>query len=201
MLLLVEWHAQLARDFPYDVTVNAFYDIFLAPLQAVASQPYVEVQTWWRHAAMHAVVAGAQACSGLLVSTVQALSPTLCTNHDRWVQEQVACILQPLWAAVPPLLSTAFEAGMHLLHTNLATHRATSEARELAQHADQEVQEDHHDMPQTFGGQFKTTKLKEVLCLLGLTSADDLLEVPCSLGCNKKKSDDVLILQMVAIDN
>ena len=39
-----------------------------------------------------------------------------------------------------------------------------------------------------------------MLCLLGLTSADDLLEVLCSLGWNKKKSNDALILQM-AIDS
>ena len=82
------------------------------------------------------MVARAQACLDLQVSTTQALSPALHANHDGWAQEQVACILQPLQVAAPPLLSAAFEASMHLLHTNLATHHAASEARGLAQHAD-----------------------------------------------------------------
>ena len=85
---------------------------------------------------------------------------------------------------------------MHLLHTDLAMHHAASEARELAQHADREAHEDHRDAPQTFEGQFGTAKLEEVLHLLGLTSADDVPEVLCSLGWNKKKSNDALILQM-----
>ena len=85
---------------------------------------------------MHATVARAWACSGLQVSTVQALSPALHVNCDRWVQEQVTHTLQPLWVAAPPLLSAALEASMHLLRTNLATHHVTSEARELAQHVD-----------------------------------------------------------------
>ena len=149
---------------------------------------------------MHAAAASTQACSGLQVSTLQALSPALHANCDGWAQEQVAHILQSLWAAAPPLLSAAFEAGMHLLCTNLATQHAASEARELAQHADQEVHEDHCDAPQTFEGQFRTAKLVEVLCLLCLTSVNDLPEVLCSLGWNKKKSNDALILQM-AINN
>ena len=45
VLLPMEWHMQLARDFPYGVAFKAFYDIFLDPLQAVARQPYVDVQT------------------------------------------------------------------------------------------------------------------------------------------------------------
>ena len=43
-------------------------------------------------------------------------------------------------------------------------------------------------------------KLEEILCLLNLTSQDDLPEVLLSLGWNKKKADDALVLQM-AIDN
>ena len=43
VLLPVEWHLQLARDFPYGVVLMAFYDIFLASLQTVAGQPYVDV--------------------------------------------------------------------------------------------------------------------------------------------------------------
>ena len=43
LLLPVEWHVQLARDFPYGVVLKAFYDIFLAPLQAVARQPYANL--------------------------------------------------------------------------------------------------------------------------------------------------------------
>ena len=65
---------------------------------------------------------------------------------------------------------------------------------------DQEVCEDHRDVPQTFEGQFRTTKLKEVLHLLRLNSADDLPELLHTLGHNKKKSDDALVIQMV-IDN
>ena len=61
VLLLMEWHTQLVRDFPYGVVLNAFYDIFLVPLQAVARQPYVDEQTWWRHATTHATLARAWA--------------------------------------------------------------------------------------------------------------------------------------------
>ena len=39
-------------------------------------------------------------------------------------------------------------------------------------------------------------KLEEILCLLDLMSQDDLPELLHSLGCNKKKSDDALVLQM-----
>ena len=89
-----------------------------------------------------------------MVTTLQAFSPALHANHDGCVQEQVTHILQPLWvAAPPPLLSAMFKASMHLLCTDLvATHHATSEARELAQHANQEVHEDCHDAPQIFEG-------------------------------------------------
>ena len=85
---------------------------------------------------MCAMVARAQACSGLQVSTAQALSLALCGNCDGCVQEQVTCILQPLQAAVPPLSSAVFEEAsmLVLLRTNLATQPATRESRELAQH-------------------------------------------------------------------
>ena len=43
-------------------------------------------------------------------------------------------------------------------------------------------------------------KLEEMLCLLNAMSQDDLLELLHTLGQNKKKSDDALVLQM-AIDN
>ena len=84
VLLPVEWHAQLVIDFPYGVALKAFYYIFLAPLLAVARQPYVDVQNWWRHATMHTTAtARAWAYSGLKVSTAQALSPALHANHAR----------------------------------------------------------------------------------------------------------------------
>ena len=72
----------------------------------------------------------------------QALPPALCANRDGWAQEQVKRLFEPLQAVAPPLSSVAFEAGMQLLQMDLATHHAASEARELAQHVDQEVQED-----------------------------------------------------------
>ena len=112
---------------------------------------------------MCAVAARVWACLGHQVFTTQALSLALYGNHDGWAQEQVACILQPLQVAVPPLSSVAFEASMHLLCTDLATQHAASEARELAQHANQEACEDCCDAPQTLEGQFGTAKLKEVL--------------------------------------
>ena len=149
---------------------------------------------------MCAMAARAWACSGLQVFTTQALSPVLCGNHDGWAQEQVACILNPVWAAAPPLSSAAFKASVQLLHTDLVTQHAVSQARELAQHANQEAHEDCCDAPQTIQGRFGTAKLKEVLCLLNLASAHDLLEVLHSFRWNKKKSDDALILQM-AINN
>ena len=43
-------------------------------------------------------------------------------------------------------------------------------------------------------------KLEEILHLLDLTSQDNLLELLHSLGWNKNKSDNMLVLQM-AIDN
>ena len=78
---------------------------------------------------------------------------------------------------------------MQLLHTDLATQHAASEARELAQHADREAWEDRRNAPQTFEGRFGTAKLKEVLWLIGKNSADDLPKLLQDLGRNKKKSD------------
>ena len=140
---------QLTKDHPHGITLKAF---FLLPLQGNITQPYTDVQTWWRHAAMCAGPAGAQACSGLQVATTQALPPALHTNCDGWAQEQVKCLFAPLQARAPPLLSAAFKASMHLLWTDLATHHAASKARELAQHADHEAREDRRDAPQTFEG-------------------------------------------------
>jgi hypothetical protein len=87
--------------------------------------------------------------------------------------------------------------GMQLLRTNLTAHHAVCEARALVQHANREAREDHRDTPQKFKGQFGTAKLKEVLCILMVDSADDLPEILRTLSRNKKKSDDALVLQMV----
>ena len=121
-------------------------------------------------------------------------------TRDGWAQEQVERLLAPLRAGAPPLSNAAFEAGMHLLRTDLAMHHAASEARELAQHADRETREDRRDAPQTFEGWFGTAKLEEVLWRLGKNSADDLPKLLQDLARNKKKSDDALVIQM-AIDN
>ena len=75
LLLPADWHAQLARDFPYGIVLKVFYDICLVPLQAVVGQPYADVLTWWRHATTRTTAAGAWACLGLQVSTAQAPSP------------------------------------------------------------------------------------------------------------------------------
>ena len=59
VLLPTQWHAQLAKDHLHGITLKAFYDSFPLPLQGNAGQPYTNVQTWWRHAAMCAGPAGA----------------------------------------------------------------------------------------------------------------------------------------------
>ena len=87
VLLPTQWHAQLAKDHLHGITLKAFYDTFLLPLQGDAGQPYTDVQTWWRHATMHTGPAGARACSGLQVTTAQALPLALHVNHDGWAQE------------------------------------------------------------------------------------------------------------------
>ena len=70
----------------------------------------------------------------------------------------------------------------------------------MVQHTVWEAREDHCDTTQTFQGWFRTAKLEEMLWLLDLMSQDDLPELLHTLGHNKKKSDDALVLQM-AIDN
>ena len=96
VLLPIEWHPQFSRNHPYDITLKAFYDIFLSPLQAITGQPYTDMQTWWRHATMCTMLAGARVCLGLQVTTTQALPPALCANCDGWAQELVECILKLL---------------------------------------------------------------------------------------------------------
>ena len=197
ILLPIKWHPQLSRDHPYSITLKVFYDIFLSPLQAVVGHLYINVKNWWRHATTCAVMAGARACSGLQVATTEALPPALHASHDGWAQEQVEHILKPLQAGVPSLSSGAFKAGMQLLWMDLAAQHTAREARELAQHVDQEAWEDRCNAPQIFEGRFGTTKLKEVLQLLGKNSANDLPKLLQDLGHNKKKSDDTLMIQMV----
>ena len=142
ILLLIAWHMQLSKDHPYGISLKALDNTFLLPLHATARHPYIDVETWWKHAAMCTAPAGARGRSGLQVSTAQALPLALHANHDGWAQEQVKHLFKPLWAMAPPLSSAAFEAGMQLLWMDLATHHAASEARELAQHADREAWED-----------------------------------------------------------
>ena len=122
VLLPIEWHVQVSKDHPYGITLKAFYDVFLLPLQAIAGQPYADVQTWWRHAAMHATLARARAHSGLQVTTAQALPPALHVNHDGWAQEQVECLFEPLRAGALLLSSEAFKAGMQLLRPGHTAH-------------------------------------------------------------------------------
>ena len=81
------------------------------------------------------------------------------------------------------------------LQADMAAQHNAREMRELAQYADHEAQEDCWDAKQTFKGRFSTPKLKEVLCILNLQSTDDLLEILCNLGKNKKKSNDTWVLQ------
>ena len=171
------------------MALKTFYDVLLAPLTLAKAQPYINVFAWWRHATMSAASARAQASSGLQVSTTQLLSPKLHGTCDGWAQEQAECILEPLQAVAHPWLSVAFKAGTEQLQSSLA-----------AKHAMWESREDQRDPTQTFKGHFRTAKLEEVLHLLDLMSQDDLPEVLHSLGCNKKKSDNALVLQM-AIDN
>ena len=105
----------LAKDHLHGITLKAFYDTFLLPLQGATGQPYTDVQTWWRHAATHSGPAGPQARSGLQVTTMQVLPLALHASHDGWAQEQVECLFAPLRAGAPSLSSAAFKAGMQLL--------------------------------------------------------------------------------------
>ena len=200
ILLLVEWHIRFAHDYPFGISLKAFYDVFLTPLGPAKAQSYSDVFAWWRHATMHAASAGAHAHSGLQVSTTQLLPPELHGGDNGWAQEQAKKIFAPLHAMTLLLSSVAFQTGMDQLRSDLAAQHATREAQELAQHANWEAREDHHDAMQTFKGWFGMAKLEEKLQLLDLMSQDDLPELLHALGCNKKKLDDALVLQM-AIDN
>ena len=152
ILLPVEWHARLARDHPFGIGLKAFYDSFLAPLSPAEVQPFANVFIWWRHAATRTASAGTQARSGLQTLTAQLLPPELRGGHDGWAQEQAEKIFGPLHAMTLPLSSTAFQAVMEQLRTDLATQHATRETCELAHHADQEAREDRRDATQTFEG-------------------------------------------------
>ena len=119
---------RFAQDYPFGISLKAFYDAFLAPLGPVKAQPYADIFTWWRHATTHAVPAGAQACSGLQVSTTQLLPPELHGAHDGWAQEQAKKIFAPLHAMMLPLSSAAFQTGMEQLCSDLEAQHATQEA-------------------------------------------------------------------------
>ena len=151
--------------------------MFLAPLTPAKAQPYVDIFTWWRHAATCTASAGAQTRLGLQASTTQLLPPELWGACDGWVQEQTEKLFGPLHATTLPLSSAAFQTGMEQLRSDLAAQQTIREARELAQHADREAREDHCDATQTFEGQFGTAKLEEMLRLLDLVSQDDLPEL------------------------
>ena len=119
---------RFAQDYPFGISLKAFYNAFLAPLGPVEAQPYANVFTWWRHAAMHAASAGAQACSGLQASTTQLLPPELHGAHDSWAHEQAKKIFTPLCAMTLTLSSAAFQTGMEQLCSDLAAQHATHEA-------------------------------------------------------------------------
>ena len=142
ILLPVKWHARLARDHPFGISLKAFYDSFLAPLSPAEAQPFADVFIWWRHAATHAASAGTRARLGLQTPTTQLLPPELRGAHDGWAQEQAEKIFGPLHTTTLPLSSTAFQTGMEQLRSDLAAQHAMQEARELAQHANQEARED-----------------------------------------------------------
>ena len=124
ILLPVKWHVRFAQDYPFGISLKAFYDSFLAPLSPAEAQPYANVFTWWRYAATHAVSAGAQARSGLQTSTTQLLPPELHGAHDGWVQEQAEKIFSPLHATTLPLSSTAFQTRMEQLCSDLVAQHA-----------------------------------------------------------------------------
>ena len=115
ILLPVEWHVRFAQDYPFGISIKAFYNAFLAPLGPVEEQPYADVFIWWRHAAMHAASADAWARSGLQASTTQLLPPELHGAHDGWAQEQAEKIFAPLRAMMLLLSSVAFQTGMEQL--------------------------------------------------------------------------------------
>ena len=115
ILLPVEWHVRLAQDYPFGISLKAFYDTFLAPLGPAEALPYADVFMWWRHATTRVASAATQPCSGLQASTTQLLPPELCSAHDGWAQEQAEKIFTPLRAMMLPLSSTAFQMGMEQL--------------------------------------------------------------------------------------
>ena len=125
ILLPVKWHAKLARDHPFGVSLKTFYDSFLTPLSPAEVQPFANVFVWWRHAAMHAALTGTRARSGLQTSTTQLVPPELWGAHDGWAQEQAEKIFGPLCATTLPLSSTAFQTGMEQLHSDLVAQHAT----------------------------------------------------------------------------
>ena len=43
ILLPVEWHVRFAQDYPFGISLKAFYDVFLGPLGSVEAQPYADV--------------------------------------------------------------------------------------------------------------------------------------------------------------
>ena len=182
ILLPVKWHVRFAQDHPFEISLKAFYDAFLAPLGPVEAQPYANVFTWWRHAATRTALAGARARSGLQVSTTQLLPPELHGACDGWVQEQAEKIFAPLHAMMLLLSSATFQTRMEQLCSDLAAQHATQEAQELAQHSNQEAWEDCRNATQTFKGHFGMAKLEEMLCLLDATSQDDLPELLHALG-------------------
>ena len=159
ILLPVEWHTRLAQKHPFRVGLKAFYDSYLPPLSPAEVQPYANIFTWWRHAAMHVASVGAWARSGLQTATTQLLPPELCGAHYRWAQEQAEKIFGPLHATSLLLSSIAFQTGMEQLCSNLAVQHASQEAQELAQHVNQEAREDQCNAMQTFEGWFRMAKL------------------------------------------
>ena len=98
---------------------------------------------------------------------------------EAWTWTEVEMMLQPLHAVAPPLSNATFEAALKHLQDDLITQHNAREAQEVTQHAEHEAQEDHHDAEQTFQVQFGAAKLKEVLQMLNLQSADDLPNVLC----------------------
>ena len=170
-----------------------FYDCFLATVSAGERQTLDGVFTWWRHAASRTASTAAP-CSGLQVITQQALSPMMCSTCNAWAHMEEDKILEPLQQASPPLSNSSFKTTFTQLCTDMASQHTAREVQELAQHADREASKDCWDAQQTFKGRFRVPKTKEVMRLLNVSSEDNLPETLQSLGCNKKKSDDIHIL-------
>ena len=105
-----------------------------------------------------------------------------------WACTEVEVILEPLHA--PPLSNATFEAAFQHVQDDLHAQHNVREAQEAAQHAEHKACEDCCDAEQTFEKHFRAPKLKEVLHMLDLNSADDLPLVLHKLGKNKKKAND-----------